>query len=183
MALRDAWHQFLVFFGLAESRDAYDDDELEPAAAAAAPEQELESRYRERPNVRRLSSRRRRDEIDDIFADEPASERRTGVLRPVGGRPNGRGEVRMHLVIPKSFNDAQDVADKFKDSIPVILNLQGSDPALTKRLVDFACGVTYALDGGIQEVAAKVYLLTPRNVEVSAEQRAELIEKGFFNQS
>jgi cell division inhibitor SepF len=183
MALRDAWHGFLVFFGLAEDRDAYDDDELEPAAAASAPEQELESRYRERPNVRRLSSRRRRDEIDDIFADDPASERRTGVLRPVGGRPNGRGEVRMHLVVPKSFNDAQDVADKFKDSIPVILNLQASDPALTKRLVDFACGVTYALDGGIQEVAAKVYLLTPRNVEVSAEQRAQLIEKGFFNQS
>jgi cell division inhibitor SepF len=184
MALRDAWHGFLVFFGLAEDRDAYDDDELEPAARAAEPEQELESRYRERPNVRRLSSRRRRDEIDDIFAEEPASERRTGVLRPVGGsRPNGRQEVRMHLVMPKSFNDAQDVADKFKDSIPVILNLQGSDPGLTKRLVDFACGVTYALDGGIQVVADKVYLLTPRNVELSAEQRAQLVEKGFFNQS
>jgi cell division inhibitor SepF len=185
MALRDAWHGFLVFFGLAEDRDAYDDDEREPVAARAAePEEELESRYRERPNVRRLSSRRRRDEIDDIFADEPASERRTGVLRPVGGgRPNGRQEVRMHLVMPKSFNDAQDVADKFKDSIPVILNLQGSDPGLTKRLVDFACGVTYALDGGIQVVADKVYLLTPRNVELSAEQRAQLVEKGFFNQS
>ena len=169
----------LVYFGLAEDRDAYEEEPVE----YREPEEELENRYRERPNVRRLSSRRRRDEIDDIFADDPASERRTGVLRPVGGRPNGRGEVRMHLVVPKSFNDAQDVADKFKDSIPVILNLQASDPALTKRLVDFACGVTYALDGGIQEVAAKVYLLTPRNVEVSAEERARLIEKGFFNQS
>jgi cell division inhibitor SepF len=182
MALRDTWHGLLVYFGLAEDRDAYD-EELEDGGRE--PEQELESRYRERPNVRRLSSRRRRDDIDDIFADEPSgAERRTATLRPVGGgRPNGRGEVRMHLVVPKSFNDAQDVGDKFKDSIPVIINLQGSEPVLAKRVVDFACGLTYALDGGIQEVANKVFLLTPRNVEVSAEQRAQLVEKGFFNQS
>ena len=87
------------------------------------PEEELESRYRERPNVRRLSSRRRRDDIDDIFADDEPSERGTTVLRSVGppgaSRPgNGRGDVRVHLVIPKSFNDAQDVADKFKDADP-----------------------------------------------------------------
>ena len=100
------------------------------------------------------------------------------------GRPaNGRGDVRVHLVIPKSFNDAQDVADKFKESIPVILNLQGSDTDLSKRLIDFASGLTYALDGGMQRIADKVFLLTPRNVEVSAEERARLIEKGFFNQS
>ena len=185
MAFRDTWHRTLVYFGLAEDRDAYDEeDELD----YREPEEELESRYRERPNVRRLSSsRRRRDEIDDIFADESPSERRTTVLRPVGstGRgPNGRTEgVRVHLVIPKSFNDAQDVADKFKDTIPVILNLQGSDTDLSKRLIDFASGLTYALDGGMQRIADKVFLLTPRNVEVSAEERARLIEKGFFNQS
>ena len=182
MAFRDSWHRALVYFGLAEERDPYEDeyydDDLETEA-------ETEARYRERPNVRRLSSRRRRDEIDDIFSDEPStSERRTTVLRPVGGRAaNGRGEVRVHLVVPKSFNDAQDVADKFKDSIPVILNLQGTETDLSKRLIDFASGLTYALDGGMQRIADKVFLLTPRNVEVSAEERARLIEKGFFNQS
>jgi cell division inhibitor SepF len=179
MALRDTWHRALVYFGLAEDRDYYD-DEPEPHE----PEAELEDRYRERPNVRRLSARRRRDEIDDIFADEPSDRRGTTVLRPVAGR-NGRTdqEVRVHLVIPKSFNDAQDVADKFKDSIPVILNLQGTDTDLSKRLIDFSSGLTYALDGGMQRIADKVFLLTPRNVEVSAEERARLIEKGFFNQS
>ena len=137
--------------------------------------------------MRRLQSRRRRDEIDDIFGDESTSERRTTQLRPVGGTAsraaNGRGEVRVHLVVPKSFNDAQDVADKFKDSIPVIVNLQSTDSVLSVRFVDFVSGLTYALDGGMQRIAEKVFLLTPRNVEVSAEQRAELIEKGFFNQS
>jgi cell division inhibitor SepF len=184
MGFRDSWHRTLVYFGLAEDRESYPEEEYDEPSPREA-EAELEDRYRERPNVRRLSSRRRRDEIDDIFADDPPSERRTGVLRPVGGSrgPNGRGEVRVHLVIPKSFNDAQDVADKFKDSIPVIINLQGSEPDLSKRLIDFASGLTYALDGGMQRIADKVFLLTPRNVEVSAEERARLIEKGFFNQS
>ena len=184
MGFRDSWHRTLVYFGLAEDRESYPEEDYEEPSPREA-EAELEDRYRERPNVRRLSSRRRRDEIDDIFADDPPSKRRTGVLRPVGSSrgPNGRGEVRVHLVIPKSFNDAQDVADKFKDSIPVIINLQGSEANLSKRLIDFASGLTYALDGGMQQIAEKVFLLTPRNVEVSAEERARLIEKGFFNQS
>jgi cell division inhibitor SepF len=179
MAFRDTWHNVLVYFGLAEDRDPYEEEPVE----YREPEEELENRYRERPNVRRLSSRRRRDDIDDIFADEAPSERRTATLRSVAPPGNGRGDVRVHLVIPKSFNDAQDVADKFKDSIPVIINLQGSDADLSKRLIDFASGLTYALDGGMQRIADKVFLLTPRNVEVSAEERARLIEKGFFNQS
>jgi cell division inhibitor SepF len=172
MALRDSWHRALVYFGLAEE---YHHDDYE-----APPETEIEDRYRERPNVRRL--RRRRDEFDDIFADEePGTGRPGAVLKPVGGR--GNGDVRVHLVVPKSFNDAQQIADKFKDAIPVILNLQGTETDLSKRLIDFASGLTYALDGGMQRIADKVFMLTPRNVEISAEERARLIEKGFFNQS
>ena len=170
MAFRDSWHRALVYFGLAEEH--HDDYEEGPS------EVEMEDRYRERPNVRRL--RRRRDEFDDIFAeDEPRGGRSAAVLKPVGGN----GDVRVHLVIPKSFNDAQQIADKFKDSIPVILNLQSSDTDLSKRLIDFASGLTYALDGGMQRIADKVFMLTPRNVEISAEERARLIEKGFFNQA
>jgi cell division inhibitor SepF len=174
VAFRDTWHRALVYFGLAEER--YDDDS-EPE-----PEVELEDRYRERPNVRRMPGRRRRDDIDDIFADEDTG-RATSVLRPVGGRNGRSNDVRVHLVVPKSFNDAQQVADRFKDGIPVILNLQGTETDLSKRLIDFASGLTYALDGGMQRIADKVFMLTPRNVEISAEERARLIEKGFFNQS
>ena len=177
MAFRDSWHRALVYFGLAEERDPYVDDEED-----YEPEAQIEERYRERPNVRRLGGRRRRDEFDDIFADDDVPSRPTTVLRSVRGA-NGRSDVRVHLVIPKSFNDAQQVADKFKDQIPVVLNLQGVDTDLSKRLIDFASGLTYALDGGMQRIADKVFMLTPRNVEISAEERAELIEKGFFNQS
>jgi cell division inhibitor SepF len=178
MAFRDSWHRALVYFGLAEDRDVYEEADVEP-------ELDPEPRERAAP-VRRLpSSRRRRDEFDDIFADDEPSGRPTTALRPVaGGRGSSRnGEQRVHLVIPKSFNDAQQVADRFKDDVPVILNLQGSENDLSKRLIDFASGLTYALDGGMQRIADKVFMLTPRNVEISAEERARLIEKGFFNQS
>ncbi len=181
MALRDTWHRTLVYFGLAEEDDPYRDEGLD-----VEPEQEIESRYRERPNVRRLErNRRRRDEIDDIFADDGGTGGRdTRVLRPLGGNGgNGGAGVQVHLVVPKNFNDAQQLADRFKEAIPVILNLQTTDTDLSKRLIDFASGLTYALDGGMQRIADKVFLLTPRNVEVSAEERARLIEKGFFNQS
>ena len=183
MPIRDTWHRTLVYFGLAED-EGYDDDEFD---APLDPEP-VEESYRERPNVRRLNaSRRRRDDFDDIFADDSPAERRpTTPLRP-GGRGTGSGrnggDVRVHFVAPRSFNDVQDVADKFKQSIPVILNLQGTDTDLSKRLIDFSSGLTYALDGGMDRIADKVFLLTPRNVEVSSEERARLVEKGFFNQS
>src|SRR6185503_18783496 len=120
MALRDTWHRTLVYFGLAEEDDPYRDDPVD-----VEPEEEIESRYRERPNVRRLErNRRRRDEIDDIFADDAGGGARdTRVLRPVGGSGgNGRtgADVQVHLVVPKNFNDAQQIADRFKDTVPVI---------------------------------------------------------------
>ena len=177
MALRDNWHRALVYFGLAEEHEhgpEYEDD-------FGPDEEEFESR-RDSGQVRRLptSRRARRDEIDDIFADdEPVSASRTRVLRPVGED----SDVKVHLVIPRNFNDAQQVADQFKRSVPVILNLQTTDHELSKRMIDFCSGLTYALEGGMQRIAEKIFLLTPRNVEVSAEERARLLDKGFFNQS
>ncbi|HET8638944.1 MAG TPA: cell division protein SepF [Solirubrobacterales bacterium] len=181
MAFRDTWHRALVYFGLAEDHDygpEYDEgDDFEGDS-----DEVFDSR-REQTQVRRLptSRRARRDEIDDIFADdEPISASRTRTLRSVS---NGDSDVQVHLVIPRNFNDAQQVADQFKRTVPVILNLQTTDHELSKRMIDFCSGLTYALDGGMQRIAEKVFLLTPRNVEVSAEEKARLIDKGFFNQS
>jgi cell division inhibitor SepF len=184
MALRDTWHRALVYFGLAEDHDygpEYE-DEFEPETGTEEVFEARRERERE-GSVRRLptSRRPRRDEIDDIFADdEPIAASRTRTLRPV---ENGGNDIQVHLVIPRNFNDAQQVADQFKRSVPVILNLQTADHELSKRMIDFCSGLTYALDGGMQRIAEKMFLLTPRNVEVSAEEKARLIDKGFFNQS
>jgi cell division inhibitor SepF len=179
MALRDTWHKALVYFGLAEDHDYGPEYEEE-----FIPDSDDDvGGGRDSGQVRRLptSRRARRDEIDDIFADdEPIAASRTRVLRPVG---NGDSDVQVHLVIPRNFNDAQQVADQFKRKVPVILNLQTTDHELSKRMIDFSSGLTYALDGGMQRIAEKIFLLTPRNVEVSAEEKARLLDKGFFNQS
>jgi len=134
-----------------------------------------------------LGERRERefDDWTDATNDRTQTQVAPPRLRGVEALPAGSGApATVHLVVPRSFNDAQQIADKFKESIPVILNLQGSDQELSKRLIDFASGLTYALDGGMQRVADKVFLLTPRNVEVSAEERARMLERGgFFNQA
>ena len=177
MAFRDTWHRALVYFGLAEDPEYREPGLYEPDTGT---EGELYDAPAPRSATVSPLRRRARDEIDDIFADdEPVGRSRP--LRPVGG--NGGADVRVHLVTPYSFNDAQEVADKFKQAVPVILNLQTTDAELAKRLIDFTSGLTYALEGGMQKIADKTFLLTPRNVEVSAEEKARLIEKGFFNQS
>src|SRR3982751_2628609 len=181
MALGDLWARTLVYFGIAEEDDEYFDEDEDGHYA----EESLERSYRERPNVRRLTPRRRGQEFDDWTeseSDQPAA-RVVPPRPPIEAVPNPSA-VRVHLVLPRSFNDAQQIADKFKQSIPVILNLQNADTELSKRLIDFSSGLTYALNGGMQRVADKVFLLTPRNVEVSAEERARLLEGGgFFNQA
>ncbi len=184
MGIRDTWHRSLVYFGIAEDPD-YGYEEGESGRGHYEPDtgsEEIAAAPRSRrAAVREVEGRPARDEIDDIFADdEPVSRSRTRVLRPVS---NGGADVQVHLVSPRNFNDAQEIADRFKRSIPVILNLQSSGSDLSKRLIDFCSGLTYALGGGMAKIAEKTFLLTPHNVEVSAEERAKLAERDFFNQS
>ena len=153
MAFRDTWHRALVYFGLAEDPGYGDADVYEPETGqdmyeAPAPRGGTVSPLRDR--------RRARDEIDDIFADdEPVGRGGGRALRPVGG--NGGADVRVHLVTPYSFNDAQEVADKFKQDTPVILNLQTTDSELAKRLIDFTSGLTYALGGGMHVRHSRIF--------------------------
>jgi cell division inhibitor SepF len=179
MGLGDVWNRTLVYFGIAEEDEDWDED-------GYYTNEELERTYSDRPNVRRLAPRKRQQEFDDWTDSEEAPRQGKAKPAPAPRRLEGipTPSVRVHLVVPRSFNDAQQIADKFKDAIPVILNLQSTDAELSKRLIDFTSGLTYALDGGMQRVADKVFLLTPRNVEVSAEERARMLESGgFFNQA
>jgi len=108
-------------------------------------------------------------------SDADRSGRRSALLRPLA-----RGATTKPFVVgPTSFNDAQDVADKFKVNVPVILNLQGVDRDLSRRIIDFASGLCYGLGGQMERVANQVYLLTPNDVEVSLEERRRLRERGY----
>lgn len=99
--------------------------------------------------------------------------------RPATVRTLSAANSRPHVVTPSSFNDAQVIGDEFKGNAPVILNLQGVSRDLARRLIDFASGLCYALDGQMERVANQVYLLTPTDVEVSPEERRRLHERGY----
>ncbi len=178
MGFSDLWNRTLVYFGIAEEEE-WDE-------SGYVTNEQIEENYnrRDRQNVRRLPNT---SEKDDWTSDEGAptrSRRRREEASPRLRSVDPGPPAKVHLVVPRSFNDAQQIADRFKASVPVILNLQGADTELSKRLIDFASGLTYALDGSMQRVADKVFLLTPRNVELSAEERARALERGgFYNQA
>ena len=202
MGVRDHLERVAAWFGFGVDEDDYYDEEEEEQ-----PQRRYgKDRYGDGmgvsepgPTVRRLGRAERSSafgtSLGDLFGSEgPARGERgssygsgdaAGAAGPAQLRAvpdRGGPQTRVSVVDPANFNDAQAVADKFKRQQPVILNLQHADQELSRRMVDFCAGLTYALDGQIQTVANRVFLLTPRNVEVSAEERKRLAERAFFHQ-
>jgi cell division inhibitor SepF len=157
------WRRTAVWLGLVDDDDEYEDYEpyVEPAdrrTAAVEPE----------PGG---------GAVRTIAREEPgaAVQPRPAVVRPIqpitGAKP--------HVVAPSGFADAKEIGDKLKASQPVIVNLQGTDRDLCRRIIDFSSGLAYGLGGTMEKVAEQVFLLTPSNVEISAEERRRLQERGF----
>ncbi len=90
---------------------------------------------------------------------------------------------RITTLHPRTYNEARTIGEHFRDGVPVIINLTEMDDADAKRLVDFAAGLIFGLRGSIERVTNKVFLLSPQNVRVTAEDKARIAEGGFFNQS
>ena len=188
MGVRGGFGRMMSWFGFGAEDEYYEDEEEysqdENEAYAGASQSVGGS-----PAVRRLNRAERSSaygtSLGNVFGGESGDYSRgrsdqQGHLRPVPDRRPA--PARVSVVEPTSFNDAQGLADRFKREQPVILNLQNVDTDLSRRMVDFCSGLTYAMDGQIQTVASRVFLLTPRNVEVSAEERKRLAERAFFNQ-
>jgi cell division inhibitor SepF len=150
------WKKTMNYLGLVEEDDEFVDEmpEAEPAP------------------VRRMAPR---------SVDVPAESE--GIVRTISSpRPAPTATSAIYKAEPKRFNEAREVADRFKEGTAVIMNLQGTEDSISRRLVDFASGLVYGHDGKIELVANRVYLLSPDNVEVSAEERARLAGDGFYNQ-
>lgn len=157
------WKKALIYLGLVE-----EEDELEPLPTDTHEPTTFETVRPIRPDL--PSSSVRRIGGDEGFGSNVTSS----TVAP---------RQMMHVVEPRAFNDAKEIGDKLKVNTAVIMNLQHASPELAKRLVDFASGLTYMGGGSIKEVAKRTFLLTPPNVEVSAEEAREMMsDRGFFNQ-
>ena len=145
------WRKTLQYLGLVEDEEL---DDLDDEAG------DLPSHRAEPATVRRVSR------SDLATVDRPESAVRT--VSAIRTSPN---LASIHRAEPKRFNEAREIGERFRQGIPVIMNLQAAEDGVARRLVDFA-----------EIVAQRVYLLTPANLEVSAEEREQLVEGGFFNQ-
>lgn len=154
------WKKALIYLGLVE-----EEEELEPLPTETHEPTSFETVRPIRPDLPSSSVRR-------IGGDEP-------LAAPSAIAPR----ASMHVVEPRAFNDAKEIGDKLRVNSAVIMNLQHANTDLAKRLVDFASGLTYMAQGSIKKVGDRIFLLTPPNVEVSADEARELMsDRGFFNQ-
>jgi len=171
------------YLGLLEDTGRYDDeyadyegdyegtyaDETSPVAAVARPSRR-EAREARQATVADISERRR-----------PAGGPMTSVGPGVG---SSVAELsRITTLHPRTYNEARTIGENFRDGTPVIMNLSEMDDSDAKRLVDFAAGLVFATRGSIERITSKVFLLCPPNVSVAAEEKARIVEGGFFNQS
>ncbi|MEQ4716279.1 cell division protein SepF [Nonomuraea sp. B19D2] len=163
-----AMRKMAVYLGLVED-DRY--ERYETYTDEYAYEDEGQRTGEERP----VAVQDRDDEPDaGVPAPRPAAavlERRTTDL------------ARITTLHPRTYNEARTIGEHFRDGTPVIMNLTEMVDSDAKRLVDFAAGLVFGLHGSIERVTNKVFLLSPANVEVTAEDKARIAERGFFNQS
>ena len=156
-----------VYLGLLEDTERYDDYDDEYDDSAARDQREPRPRVDEvaRPaTVADLSERRR-----------PGPAQATGTVAELS---------RITTLHPRTYNEARTIGENFREGVPVIMNLSEMDDSDAKRLVDFAAGLVFAVRGTIERVTAKVFLLSPPNVTVAAEDKQRIAENGaFFNQS
>jgi cell division inhibitor SepF len=154
-----------VYLGLLEDTERYDE--------------EYYDEYDERPQRGAVDEPARPAAVANI-----SERRRPSAPQPQAGPQGIVAELsRITTLHPRTYNEARTVGENFREGVPVIMNLSEMDDADAKRLVDFAAGLVFAVRGTIERVTNKVFLLSPPNVSVAAEDKQRIAEGGFFNQS
>jgi cell division inhibitor SepF len=176
-----AMRKVAVYLGLVEDRDRYDDEYEDYDDEAYA--EEFDDAVEEPEE--RAPERRERERAPEREREHTATVASLADRRPVAAvrRAPAMREARITTLHPRTYNEARTLGEHFRDGTPVIMNLTEMDEADAKRLVDFAAGLIFGLRGSIDRVTAKVFLLTPADVSVTAEDKARMVSGGFFNQS
>ena len=168
----------MVYLGLVD--DDYDD--YEPSYEEPAPSRPPARPYAPEPAYEPAATT---SSIRTLPRESPGPEG-AGSVSPVTPRPSVVRAVpqaqsaKVHVIAPSHFPDAKEIGDRLKASQPVIVNLQAADRELERRMIDFCSGAAYVLGGSMDKVADHVFLLTPTNVEVSAEEKRRLQERGLY---
>jgi cell division inhibitor SepF len=164
------------YLGLVEDTGRYDDYEYDGDDDYTQETQAVAARPSRQPKTREVRESSRPAPVADL-----AERRRpSGPIGAVGAVAELSRIITLH---PSTYNEARTVGEHFREGTPVIMNLTEMDDADAKRLVDFAAGLVFATRGTIERVTNKVFLLSPPNVSVTAEDKRRIVEGDFFNQS
>ncbi len=169
-----AMRKAMVYLGLVEEDERYDYDDYDQYDADGR-DGEHEGRVPGGGHHRTVGATALREDRHAAVATMP--DRRPSAQSSV------RSFDRITTIHPRTYNEAKQIGESFRDSTPVIMNLSDMDDSDAKRLVDFAAGLVFGLRGTIERVTNKVFLLSPADVTVTAEDKARMAESGFFNQS
>ena len=164
-----------VYLGLVDDDeyDEYEPYDEQPAPVRRPVSQPVQSPYEPEPGSGSIRTLPREPSELGPVAVQPRPMSPVRPVTPVQG-------AKPHVVAPDGFADAKEIGDKLKGSQPVIVNLQGVDRDLTRRIIDFASGLAYGLGGQMEKVADSVFMLSPANVEISAEEKRRLQERGLY---
>ncbi|MCC9312104.1 DUF552 domain-containing protein [Kitasatospora acidiphila] len=157
-----------------------------PAAPAAAPTAQVASiAPQPQPVAAAVPIRQEQPRMAPVSSITPERRQNLEKSAPVimPKVVNERESYRITTLHPRTYNEARTIGEQFRGGTPVIMNLTEMDDTDAKRLVDFAAGLVFGLHGSIERVTQKVFLLSPANVDVTAEDKARIAEGGFFNQS
>lgn len=150
--------RMMSYLGLVDD-DEYDDyepyEEPQPAARQARPATPAAEPEAANSSIRTLPASSAN--YGDVASGVTVQPQRSSVVRPIIPVPSSKPQT----VTPKSFQDAQEIADRLKAGVPVIVNLQAADRDLMRRIIDFSSGLTYGIGGEMERTADRVYLLTP----------------------
>jgi cell division inhibitor SepF len=174
-----AMHRMGVYLGLVEDEEYAEasDGYGHPGERVPAHREEYaEGRYS------RETHHGRAVEVSSRDYEETENYANAGHTASSGYAEGAQPTYQITALHPRTYNEARNIGEHFRSNTPVIMNLSEMDDADAKRLVDFAAGLTFGLHGRIERVTAKVFLLSPHNVSVTAQDKAK-IENGFFNQS
>jgi cell division inhibitor SepF len=179
-----AMRKMAVYLGLVEDDDRYeqyDEYDEHPDEPAAREHGRREARRDPHPQEHPTRTMAAVRDESRGAAVTPLPDRRGAGASPA--RAVRVDEYRITTIHPRTYNEAKQIGEAFRSGTPVIMNLSDMDDSDAKRLVDFAAGLIFGLRGSIERVTNKVFLLSPANVVVTAEDKARIAENGFFNQS
>lgn len=182
MAVKTGMNKFMDFLKLSDPEEDFDDDLFDEDDGYE------EDYYEEKPKKSHTKTRntyREEEDFDDYeprkAKPRPAKTSNPSKLVSINSRSNNRSSNQVYVIKPQDFGEAQRVTDYLKEGKTIVINMEGIEPHVAQRIIDFIGGACYALDGSLQAISANIFIAAPHNIDVSGDLRGELMNESTLS--